>query len=200
MLINHDFDKNKGIRIGDDLRNAVRGTGKGDPELQASIEWLAKEIREINEMPKTIETAPDHFERVLTSPFVPCVEVDYRNEDVGVPALPMGLTAADMLEGKGFFPGTLPIWSAGLNRWTTGALKWSVLKLCREEIDALRKAAKEQGGRSVDAALLGIRTAQRTPDRSPRDKTAATCFLLQSWFHYPAGVGIWAADATKGEG
>lgn len=203
MLINHDFDKNRGIRIGDDLRNAVRGTGKGggDPELQASIERLAKEIREINEMPKTIETAPDRFERVLTSPFVPWVEVDYRDDGVGVPALPMGLTAADMLEGKGFFPGTLPIWSAGLNRWTTGALKWSVLKLSPEEIRALKDAAKmSNSGAEIDAALLGIRTAQRTPDRSPRDKTAATCFLLEAWFYYPAGVGIWAADATKGEG
>lgn len=165
--------------------------GKGDPALQAAIDRLAKEVAEINELPKTIETAPNQFERVLTLPFVPWAPVDYRDDAdaVSVPALPTGLTAADMLEGKGFFPGTMPRWAALPNKWTTGALKWSVLRLSPEEIKALRQAARY----AVEPALLGIRTAQRTPDRSPADKTAATCFLLEAWFDFDrlGCVGIW---------
>ena len=179
------------LRINHDFRGQSRGAK--DPALQAAIDRLAKEVAEINELPKIIETAPNQFERVLTLPFVPWVPVDYRDDWVGCPALPMGLTAADMLEGKGFFPGTMPRWAALPNKWTTGALKWSVLRLSPEEIRALRAAIKGGGALEAESAFLGIRTAQRTPDRSPTDKTAATCFLLDSWFDFDrlGGVGIW---------
>lgn len=167
---------------------------------------MLKVNEDMREQARMVATKPDEVSRILdemrriasgekvlkmdVKPLRYLLLCEYMDE---CPPIPEGITAADMLEGKGFELVACPDWALGKNKWTETALKWGVLGLIPEEIAVLRKAALI--GRLADQSLLAIRVVMRDTGLMAADRVAGMCYLLESWFDYgivlASGVGIW---------
>ena len=169
---------------------------------------MLKVNEDMREQARTVATKPDDISRILDemrriASGEKVLQVDVKPlrylkreaDDFYIPPIPEGITAADMLEGKGFELIGCPDWALRPNKWTQTVFKWVVIGLIPEEIAVLRKAAIRVG--LADQALLAIRAVMRDTGLTMLEKTAGMCYLLECWFNHgivlASGVGIWRA-------